>query len=272
MKIHMKQGWQLAVKHFNLVILLFLYQLLWGFFLYRFIDSVVSPLLRRFPGSYPSETATQLFMTEAQFQLLKTDLVSPYLWLLGGLLAVRMLLTPVFNAGLFYSLQQTRETRGGTRFLEGVRKWWKPVLLLYWIESVLALAPGWWLLPRAFDSLLESGSIPVLLQAVLPGAVLWLIWATVMHLLSLAMQFGAVSGESIFRSLWHALRNFLSYAAISLLLWAIGAALGLVVSSLSLLWAGLFALILHQGYHLVRTLIKVWTIASQFDYLKSKRA
>jgi hypothetical protein len=270
MKIHVKQGWQLAVKHFYLVILLFLYQLLWGFFLYRFIDSVVSPLLRRYPSSYPSDTAAQLFLTEAQFQLFKTDLITPYVWTLGGLMVIRMLLTPLFNAGLFYSLNQTR-LDGGTRFLEGIRKNWKPVVLLYWVESVLSLAPAWWLLPRGLDALLESGSIPELLGAVLPGAGLWLLWGTVLHLLFLAMQFGATSGEGVFRSLWKALRNFISFAAISLIMWGIGAAAGLVVTSLSMLWAGLFALILHQGYYLLKTLVKVWTIAAQYDCLQTKQ-
>lgn len=270
MNIYMKQGWSLAVKHFNIVILLFLYQLLWGFFLYRFIDSVVTPLLRRFPSAYPSESAVQLFITEAQFQLFKTDLISPYLWALGGLFAARMLLSPLFNAGLFHSFNQMRDTNG-TRFFEGIRKAWKPVMLLYWIESILALAPAWWLIPRSLDLLLESGSVPELLQSVLPAAGLWLLWGALLHLLFLAMQFGATSGEGMFRSLWRSVKHILSYAAISLLMWAISAALGLVVTSLSLLWAGLFALILHQGYHLIRTLMKVWTIAAQYECLQSKQ-
>ncbi|WP_424769088.1 hypothetical protein [Paenibacillus sp. sgz302251] len=271
MKIHMKQGWWLTGKHFHLVILLFIYQLAWGFFLYRFIDSVISPLLRRFPSKYPSESAVQLFMTEAQIHLFKTDLITPYLWMLGGLFAARMLLTPLFNAGLLYSMHHQMRDGASTRFLEGIRKAWKPVMLLYWLESVLVLAPAWWLLPRALDSLLASGSVPELLQAVLPGAALWALWGTVLHLLFLAMQFGATSGQGILPSLWHAVRNFLAFAAISLLMWAISAVLGLVVSSVSMIWAGLLALILHQGYHLVRTLMKVWTIAAQFDCLQTKR-
>ncbi|NIK79854.1 hypothetical protein FHS15_005021 [Paenibacillus castaneae] len=269
MKIHMKQGWQLAVKHFHLVVLLFLYQLIWGFFLYRFIDSVVSPLLRRYPSAYPSDVAREVFVTEAQFQLFKTDLITPYVWTLGGLLVIRMLLTPLFNAGLFYSLNQARN-HSGTRFLEGIRKAWKPVMLLYWIESILTLAPAWWLLPRALNTLLSSHSIPEMLQATLPGAAIWLLWGTVLHLLSLAMQFGAATGEGILSSLWRALRNFLSFAAVSLLMWGIGVALGLVVSGLSMIWAGLFALILHQSYHFIRTLMKIWTITTQYECLQTK--
>lgn len=270
MKIHLTEGWRLTVKHLNIVILLFLYQLLWGFFLYRFIDSVAAPLLRRFPGSYPSEAATQLFLTEAQFQLLKTDLATPYLYMLGGLLLIRMLLTPLFNAGLFFSLHQTRETAARARLLDGIRRSWKPVMLLYWLESLLTLAPAWWLLPRALDSLLTSETIAQLMMEVVPGAILWVAWGVIVHLLSLAMQFGAVSRAGILPSLWRALKNLFAYAAFSLLMWASAAALGMAISSLSLLWAGLFALILHQGYHLVRTFIKVWIIAAQYNFLHSK--
>ncbi|MDQ0063886.1 hypothetical protein [Paenibacillus harenae] len=276
MKIYMKQGWQLAVKHFHLIILLFLYQLLWGFFLYRFIDSVVSPLLRRFPADYPSDTAVHLFLTEAQFQLLKTDILMPYVWMLGGLFVIRMLLTPLFNAGLFYSLHHS-STRsggatggGGTKFIEGIRKAWKPVMLLYWLEAVLALAPAWWVLPHTLEAYLQGDSTADLLQAVLPGAGLWLLWGSLLHLLFLAMQLGAASNEGILHSLWRALRHIVSYAAISLVMWAIGAGLGLLITSVSLLWAGLFALVLHQGYNLVRTLVRVWTIASQYECLQSQ--
>lgn len=270
MKSHMKQGWRLALKHFYIVILLFIYQLLWGFFLYRFIDSVVTPLLKRFPSDGAlNESAVRLFFSEAQFQLMKTDLIQPYLWIIGGLFACRMLLTPLFNAGLFYSLHRSDDA-GGTKFIEGIRRAWKPVMLLYWLESLFALAPAWWLLPRGLDSLLESGTIGELLQTTLPGAIGWIFWIALLHLVFLAMQFGAASGKGPFHSLWSAVRHLAPFAGLSLLMWAIGAGIALFVTGLSLVWAGLIALIAHQGYHLIRTLMKVWTIASQYDCLQSR--
>ncbi|GLX71357.1 hypothetical protein [Paenibacillus glycanilyticus] len=271
MKNHMMQGWRLAIKHFYIVILLFLYQLLWGFFLYRFIDSVVSPLLRRFPDHSPSKAAVQLFMSEAQFQIMKTDVLTPYLWLLGGLFLARMLLSPLFNAGLLYSLQHATES-GGTQFLQGIRKAWKPVTLLYWTESLLVLAPAWWLAPRGLDALLHSRSINDLLQKTLPAAGGWILWGILLHLLFLAMQLGATSQKrgGIKQTLGTAVKHLLPFASLSLLMWAIGSGIGLFVSGLSLVWAGFIALLVHQGYHLVRTLLKVWTLASQYDILRSK--
>ena len=270
MSTHLKTGWRLTVKHFYIIILLFLYELIWGFFLYRIIEGVVVPVLKRYPDSSPSHGAVQLFLAEAQFQLLKTDLIRPYVWLFAGMLAGRMLLTPLLNAGLFHSLHYTRD-ESGTKFLQGIHTAWKPVALLYIAETVMSLAPAYWLLPKALDALLASGSLVELARQIGPWAGGWLAWAALLHLLFLAMQFGAVSGNGILNALGHGLRQLLPLIGVSLLMWAIGGALSLTLASASMLWAGLIALILHQGYQLIRTIMKVWTVASQYDVWQSGR-
>jgi len=271
MRIYIKQGWRLTVNHIYLVLLLFLYQLLWGVVIYRSIDSIVAPLLRRFPSDYPSETAVSHFLAEAQFLLFKTNLISPYLWMLGGLLLARMLLSPLINAGLIHSmLHQTRAEGSGTRFLEGIRRNWRAFLLLYWGESALALMPGIWLLPQAVQTIKQSGSLALLIQKILPSSGLWILWIIVLHLLFLAMQFGAAAGDKLLASLWRGMRHFALFTILTLLMWGIGVAIGLVSTSISMLWAGLYALILHQGFHFFRSLLKVWTLAVQFEYLQSK--
>ncbi|MFD0590477.1 hypothetical protein ACFQZE_21025 [Paenibacillus sp. GCM10027627] len=273
MKHDMLQGWRLTFKHMNLIVLLFLYQLLWGFLLYRVIDDTITPLLRRFPAHSSNEQAVQSFLTEAQFQLFKTDLIQPYLWMLGGLFLVRMLVTPLFNAGLFYSIHRQNEDRaGGTRLLEGIRSNWKSVMLLYWGGSVLMLAPAWWLVPDWISSLRHNGVSPVLFSETLPGAAGWIIWSALVYLLFLSMQFGAVTGEGILNSLWSSLKRFFSYGAISLIMWGIAALLGIAVTSMSLAWAGLFAVIVHQAYPLIQTLLRVWTLAAQFNCLNKTEA
>src|SRR6476620_2457584 len=99
MRQSLKMGWDMAMRHKYVLVLLFLYRLLWGFFLYRFIDSVVTPILARYPDEHPNSDASHLFLIEAQFRLLKTNLVDEVLWMLGGLLLLRMIITPLLNAG-----------------------------------------------------------------------------------------------------------------------------------------------------------------------------
>lgn len=270
MKTHIAQGWRLAFKHFPLVLLLFIYQFGWGFFLYRVVDGTVAPILRRLPDSGSSEAAMRHFVTEAQILLFKTDIVQPYLWMLGGLLAARMLLTPLFNAGFFYSFQeQTRSGGGSTKFIEGIKRTWRPIALLYATQSALVILPGVWLVPRGLDALIRSASYEELALTLLPGIAVWAAWIALLHLLFLAMQFGAAKGEGVLSSLWRSVRLFLPYAGLSLAMWGIGAAIGLAVSSLSLVWAGFIALIAHQGYYLVKTLMRVWTVAAQFECLQT---
>jgi hypothetical protein len=264
----MKKGWKTAISHFYLVIVLFLYQLIWGFFLYRFVENIVVPLLQRYPDTIPSEAAKQLFLLEAQFRLLKTDLIQPYLWTLGGLFAARMLISPLINAGLFYSLYYATD-EGGTKFFEGIRKVWKPVALAYWLETACLFAPSLLFLP------LSSQSVFTLLNggdwiAWLPFAAGWLVWGIAVHLLFLGLQFGIATGQGVWPSLRGSVRRLLPLTALSLLMWGIGCGIGLASASISLIWAGLFALLLHQAFYLARTFIKVWTIAAQYAVWLSK--
>ncbi|MBD2845584.1 hypothetical protein IDH44_10315 [Paenibacillus sp. IB182496] len=264
MRIYMKQGWSLTLRHMPVVLLLFLYQLVWGFFLYRFVSAAVVPLLKRYPDALASAGSVQLFFAEAEFRLLKTDLAAPYLWMLGGMLALRLLLTPLLQAGLLYSLRHA-DTERGTAFLLGIRRAWRPITLLYWLKTALMLAPGWWLVPPLARALAGGGAtVQQLAMQALPYALGWATWAIVVHLLVLALQFGAVARTGWGSAMLIALRHFFPLALLSLILWTIAAGLSLSASALSLLWAGLLALLLHQAGYLARTLIKVWILAAQY--------
>jgi hypothetical protein len=260
----LKMGWDMTVRHKYVLVLLFLYRLLWGFFLYRFVDSVVTPVLARYPEDHPNSDATHLFLIEAQFRLLKTDLVNEVLWLLGGLLLMRMVLTPLLNAGVYYSFHHALEGEG-TRVLLGMRRTWKPVTLLYWIENGLILLPAVWLLPLAKDRFLSEPSLSTWLQGLLPYAVAWMAFGFIVHLLFQFMQFGAVSREGIFKGLGLALRRALPLLGITCILLGIGLAVSATAWAVSFLWSGFLAVALHQAFHFVRALLKLWTSASQYQ-------
>jgi hypothetical protein len=260
----LKKGWDMTVRHKYVLVLLFLYRLLWGFFLYRFVDSVVTPILARYPEEHPHSDAAHLFLVEAQFRLLKTDLANDVLWLLGGLLLLRMVLTPLLNAGVYYSFHHAVEGEG-TRVLFGMRRTWKPVTLLYWLENGLILLPAVWLLPLAKDRFFSEPSLTAWLQGLLPYAAAWLALGFMLHLLFQFMQFGAVSREGIFKGLGLALRRALPLIGITFIMLGIGLAVSATAWAVSLLWSGFLAVALHQAFHFVRSLLTLWTTASQYQ-------
>ncbi|MGI2296440.1 hypothetical protein [Paenibacillus sp. GXUN7292] len=270
MKTTIAQGWKMTRRHLTLVLALFVYRLGWGIFLYRFIDDIISPLLRRYPSSAPTDYAVQVFLTEAQFQLFKTNLITPYVWMLAALFAFRMLLTPFIHSGLLYSLHQQFEHSANTHFREGMRKCWKPVTLIYWLEMALIAVPVWWLAPRAMQIILTSPSFAQLAAKLLPIILGWAVWAVAIHLLSLSMQLGAVSGGRIWSTLWQAIIKFLPFLLLSLVLWIITFAIAALFSVFSLLGAGFLAILLHQGSHLISTWMKVWTLSAQSHYIFSQ--
>lgn len=267
MKGAIRKGWTVTLRHKYALVVLFLYRLLWGFFLYRFVDSIVSTVLSRYPDPHPNGGAARLFLIEAQFRLLKTDLVDEVLWMLAGMLLLRMIVTPLLNAGLYYSFQHA-DDREGTRVLTGIRSAWKPVTLLYWIENALALLPGAWLIPMAKASYLSGAAEDAWLRELLPYAGAWIVWAFLLHLLFVFMQFSAAAKDGLLSGIGRACRRALPLLAVSLLLFAAGAFASLVVTASSLFWTGFLTVALHQAFQLVRSLITLWTAASQHQLWK----
>lgn len=270
MKTFVINGWNRTVRHFGIIVVLFVYQFLWGFFLYRAIDGVLVPFLKRYPDPLAAKGAVELFLIEAQFRIMKTDLLAPYGLTLAGLLAVRMLLTPVINAGLFHSLQHATKERG-TTFLAGIRSAWKRIAFIYAAELALILTPLAWLLPIARRAFFASDGWDDLFRTLLPAASAWLLWCLLVRLVSLGMQFGAAAGDGVLPSLSVTIRSLPAAAAAALTVWAIGAAAGLVSTAVSMVWAGLLAIILHQAQPFFRTWFKVWTYAAQYEAWRSKR-
>lgn len=258
-----RQGWATTKRHKYVLVALFLYRLLWGFFLYRLIDSIVVRTLERFPDRHPlGDAARQVFAIETQFRLLKTDMADKTLLLLGGMLLLRMLITPILNAGLYYSFGCDGEG-GGTQVLHGIRKAWRKVSLLYLVEKLVALLPACWIVPFARHAYMNEPSIRDWLVQILPYAAGWALWMLLVHLPFLFMQFSAAGGGSPWQGAAQALRRLLPLLAVTLLLPLLSWLGSAAVSAASLLWTGLAMIVLHQSFHFVRTLLSLWTIACQ---------
>jgi hypothetical protein len=258
-------GWKMTLWNPFLIFSLFLYQLLWGLFLYRFVQSVVVPLLHRYPGEGMTADLQAIFAAESRFRLMKTDLADPYLWTLAAVFVVRMALTPVLNAGIYHSIQQTH-VDGKRSFLEGVRRWSFPFFWLYLGQTALSFAPLLWLIPRAgslTEELFLEGRIdaqPALLAAC------YLAYTVFVKLAAMYAQFGLVAGTGRLRALKLLLMRFPKAAALSALILGAYALVAVLGAALSIAAAGLAAVVLYQTYHLIKAVFKLWEIGAQHQY------
>ncbi|SFS98312.1 hypothetical protein [Paenibacillus sp. 453mf] len=269
MKSYLSEGFKLVKRHFLIVIFLFLYQLLWGALLYKMVSSAVIPLLMRYPNPPPHELSQILFWLEGQISLSTSSTVHDYVWLLVLMFILRMLITPLIRAGLFHSLHEDESTRGFS-FFRGTLKHWKKTSLLYLIEIVLLLLPAYWIIPKVLPLLLNAVyNQNILLQAA-PYVILWIIYAYIIKQLLLYVQFGLTGNRSGFSAVWVCIRHALPVTGVALTLSALAFILFSAFTAVSLIWTGLLALILQQSYHLIRSLINVWKISSQFSIWQSK--
>jgi len=264
MSQRIRQGWSVTKRHFKIILLYFFYQMLWGFFLYRIVDHIVSPLLLRYPKITNQSEAIQLFWIENQFNLLKTDMITPYLWSALGLLLLRMLLTPILQSGLNYSLYAMSQGEQHTQFRKGIASCWKPMTLMYWLKNLAIIAPLAYLLRPLFTAHNHQAAITAVLEQ---SGWLWLaalLWAITISALFYIMSLGIGAQLSPLNALMKGAKHILQVLAIGIVLALIYGLISLSIHSLSILWVTFISFLLYQLLPLVRAIFKIWTISSQY--------
>ncbi|MED5017850.1 hypothetical protein P9847_11100 [Paenibacillus chibensis] len=265
MKTHIASGWKSLKNQFYIVIILFLYQLIWGYFLYRLVHSAVTPLLMRYPDPPPNELSQLLFYFEGKMSLSTSGTVHTYIWILLAMFVLRMLLTPFIHAGIFYGLHREREGEVGLFFFQGMKRHGKVVFLFHLAEWMLIAIPAYWIIPKLYKLLLNGTQLQTLALQVLPYAAAWLLYAYIVHQLVLFMQFGTTGGTGFLAPLWQCLRRALPLIGISLVLGTVALLLFSLCTGVSLIWAGILALILQQGYHFISCVMRIWGISAKYD-------
>lgn len=263
LKGYIHAGWTWCKGHVYIWVMLFLYQLLWGFFLYRFLESLIVPLLHRYPNPAPTELSSQLFWMESQFQLTKTNHYMPYLWAIVGFIGIRMLLTPLIQAGTFYSMAHHRNDSGLT-FFSGIRAAWKRMSLIYILETLVLLAPAYWVIPYLAGEFANSSGWKALAVGALPITLGWIIGGWIVHHLFLFWQFGISSETSFLQSLKLGCLRALPVLGISLVFTCISLVSSIMVTAAAMFWTGMTALILQQAYPALRALLKLWSLSSRY--------
>ncbi|RKN85733.1 hypothetical protein [Paenibacillus ginsengarvi] len=260
---HLKNGFKTTASQTFVLLVLWMYHFAWGFVLLLYVKSIVDPLLHRFPGEHLATSASHLFMAEAQFRLMKTDISYAPLWLLLGFAGARMLLTPLLNAGVYYSLHNPH-MNSGYRFFQGIRRLGRPFLGYYAAQTILTLAPLYWLYPIVYGALGKHGDYLSLGLALLPWVAGYALYGFLLRLVFMYIQLGKTSEQSLGQSLGLLLRKLPLIAAAAVTLLALSGIVTAAALSASLIWAGISAILLQQLFHIVSMMFKLWGIATQY--------
>ncbi|WP_150275765.1 hypothetical protein [Paenibacillus tepidiphilus] len=272
MKIAITCGWRSVKEQFYILILLFIYRLFWGYFLYRFVRSAVVPVLLRYPDADAggSMLGRLLYYIEGQHALSADPDVRRWLLLLLILSLLRLLVSPFIRAGLLHELHQERKGERGLFFFPGMKRYGLPVFVFSLAEWLLAALPLYWLLPGMYSRLLSGILDTRLLLNLVPYLLAWLLYLYAIRLILLYLQFSYTGGTGLFTALPALLRVLPKAVAVSFVL-GTGSFLMLLFSAIcGLFFPGLPALVLRQLSPLPTTLFKMWGIASQYHLWRSK--
>lgn len=262
MKIYIRSGWNWYKDHIYIWIVLFLYQLLWGFFVYRIVDGIVTPILRRYPNPAPTKLSRPLFWTEFQFHLMKTNHYMPYLWTFIGFIAIHILLTPLIQGVLLRSMSEPKQQLRLALF-QSVKTGWKPLYFLCAVEALLCITPSYWFVPFMMRSIQHEPSIASLLITVAPFAITWLLCGWLLHQLFWCLKFGATAEVTFIRAVRAGYRCMLPFLGLSLLFIAATITISVLFTTAEMVFTGLIALIIQQALPAIFILLKLWGLSSR---------
>ncbi|WP_040950582.1 hypothetical protein [Gorillibacterium massiliense] len=258
----LKDGWKAAWSQGFLLVFLFVYRLAWAIALYRCIQSIVVPLLQRFPTEKGSQEQARLFLAEAEFRLTKTDISHSYLLLFLILLLIRAALTPLLNAGIFYSLRHTK-LNTGYRFFKGMKSLALPFYLFYLAQLILLLPAVFYVWPDVKAALASYNPDSFINSGLLLKLGGLLAYSYVLRLLFLHLQLGKTAEAPLLGTFARSLLRLPFILAIALIILLLSTLMGGAVMAITLWKASLWTLILYQAYNFVRTYMSLWGLTAQ---------
>lgn len=258
-----------------LMSLFFLYQLLWGVILYRVVKSVMIPILFRLPDKQTAPELFHFFLIESQIKLLKTDVAIPALMIASTLIVLRLVITPMLNAGLYYTIQNGESDKPQlTLFAEGIRKHSLAYFFIHAAQWTMMLLPIVLFVPVASkEELLQlvasivQSSNETILVAILTSVLLYF---ALIRLIVMYVCFGRLEQRSVFKSLARWGRHALPTALITIGMLIVYALAFSTLSAMTLKMAGFTALLVYFGGYAIRLLFKCWEVSTLGHYYTSE--
>ena len=262
MKLLLKKGLKVLQMHRIILLFLCLYQTAWAFLLFQIINTILNPIVRSYPNIANQPNAAQLYLLEIKFQVLKTDMITPYLYGFMILLLIRMLITPFIHGGLYYSLANSENQPMHTSFIEGIKLKSKAMLACYWIKNVLIFAPLIiYLLP--FIKQLSNSSVVIDWSFLLSAETIFIcLWIIAVATTAYCIQLGIACNYAWLKVLNRSVKHGFKLLAITIVIGSIGLLSQAAIHSTTILWYSLFTMLLFWLLPAIRTITKVWTISS----------
>lgn len=261
----LKEGFRLASRQLFAISTMFLFHLSWGWLFYRFVERHVIEVMGRFPPPEFGGERIDLFLYESMILLQHSDIAIPVLWMLLIYIAVRLLLTPALQAGIYLSLHDQTGPRG-TVFLTGFRQFGGSFTWLYLLRLAFTVIPLYWIWPAVLTNIRLADSYLDAAFSIAPWVISLAVYGGLLKVLFTYVLFALTADERLWPSLVLAFRRLPAVCGLALAVFGIAVILGLIIQSISFYYAGFLTVVLYLGYPLVQIWLRTWSIAVQYRY------
>lgn len=267
----------MALSRFKGVILLiFIWQALWSWIYFKMGTDLVSLIMRHYPNDSFTPMSRHLFNFQSEFLFMKTSMAVPSLSILITLLAIRYVVSPVIQSGLYYTLRE-ENGRSLHLFFKGIRQWCFKFYLTNGIKWLLMAFPLLWLINDWISNWQDAYRVEMFIQESSPSLIGYLIYVFLISMWIMWVQIVMVQHPNIpflgtfLRGLWFMVRNLLPILLLFLFLLCILLFISAAFEGIAYLLAGWSLLAVQMLGTFWRTFGKIWYVSTWNQYYKSKK-
>jgi hypothetical protein len=260
----------------TLIFLIFMWQAFWSWMYFKIGADVVSMMMQRFPNESFTPMSRHLFTFQSEFLFMNTSMAMPTLSIILTLLAIRYIVSPIIQSGLYYTLREEGE-RSLHLFFKGIRQWCFTFYITNGIKWLLMAFPLLWLLDDWISQWQKAYRIEMFIQESSSSLIWYLFYVFVISMWVMWVQIVIVQHPNVplvscfARGLWFMVRNLFKILLIFILLLFILFFISAAFEGIAYFLTGWILLAVQQLSIFWRTFGKVWYVSTWNQYYKSKK-
>lgn len=269
-------GLLLLNRRKTIVLLILMWTGVWSGVYSYWLKDLVNEILLRLPINTFSPLSLSLLNFEAEYLMMKTSMAVPTVGVILTLFAIRYLITPVIQAGLYHVLINPTD-RAVADFKEGVRQWAGPFYVILAVKWAILVLPLLILVVKWMTAWKEAYYIQTFLDKVMTSVIAYIVYFIFISFWFMWVQIAVVNHPSrtipqqLCHGLWFLLKkSFPIIILVGVLLFGF-TVIGIVIEGVAALSAGLLLVLLHQLSILWRSFTKIWFISSSIDFYKTNQ-
>jgi hypothetical protein len=259
------QGWRSLGNHLFLIVLLSIYNLSFNVWLYKRLQDLLLPYILRYPTMELPAKALHLYLMELQLELWQWLGQSIEFRFIFILLLLRIVLSPIWQAGMYYSIVHA-DLPSGYRFVTGVKSYSFKFICVHLVQWILFIVPLIGLILGWIKPFIHFNIHAILSIDVAIYWVIFMLYIGAVKTCFMYIQFALITSSCIRHTAWKCICKCTPIAVLVFIFLCLRFGFVEAQSFVTNTFPGWIAMTVFMTSSCVYAMLKIWSVATHHLY------